>query len=178
MTLKKCSSCKLEKATELFNKDRSSKDGFNGRCKECDRAKYLANKERYAENGATWYAANKERKNASTKRYYEENRELRLAKTKQNRKDRVLSNILRERAIDNIRCRRRVATKLLATPKWSESDKIAILYRKASELGMEVDHVVPLKSSLVCGLHCWHNLQLLDRSINISKGNRHWPDMP
>lgn len=64
------------------------------------------------------------------------------------------------------------------TPQWGEMDKMRVVYRKAQELGMQVDHVVPLRHKLVCGLHCWWNLQLLTRSENSRKKNRAWPDMP
>lgn len=63
-------------------------------------------------------------------------------------------------------------------PAWGRPDMIAIVYRKAQELGLEVDHVVPLKSKRVSGLHVWWNLQLLDQSHNKAKNNRLWPDMP
>ena len=67
---------------------------------------------------------------------------------------------------------------LLATPRWAEYDAMSIVYSKAAELGLHVDHVVPLKSDVVCGLHVHANLQLLDKSLNSSKNNRSWPDMP
>jgi hypothetical protein len=41
-----------------------------------------------------------------------------------------------------------------------------------------VDHVVPLKSKLVCGLHVPANMQILPGADNSAKGNRYWPDMP
>ena len=53
-----------------------------------------------------------------------------------------------------------------------------LVYEKAREFGMAVDHVVPITSDFVSGLHCWHNLQLLTKSENSSKLNRFWPDMP
>lgn len=44
---------------------------------------------------------------------------------------------------------------------------------------------MPLKNCVVCGeefkargLHCEDNLQILPALDNLSKGNRHWPDMP
>lgn len=43
---------------------------------------------------------------------------------------------------------------------------------------MEVDHIVPIKSDIVCGLHCIDNFQLMTREDNARKGNRFWPDMP
>ena len=36
----------------------------------------------------------------------------------------------------------------------------------------EVDHVVPLQSKFVCGLHCEANLQVITKSKNASKCNR------
>lgn len=79
--------------------------------------------------------------------------------------------------------RRRVA-KTQAIPGWADAEAMLTLYLKAKELSpvfgveLNVDHVVPLKSPIVCGLHTEHNLQLLEKGDNIRKGNRHWPDMP
>ncbi len=67
---------------------------------------------------------------------------------------------------------------LSSVPPWSQSDQINTLYQKAKEFGMEVDHVVPLVSNRVCGLHVWHNLQLLVLQENRRKSNQTWPDMP
>ena len=73
---------------------------------------------------------------------------------------------------------KRRASKLMATPSWSEADQIRLIYARSAQLGLEVDHVVPLYNDLVSGLHVHANLQLLAASCNRSKGNRHWPDMP
>lgn len=41
-----------------------------------------------------------------------------------------------------------------------------------------VDHIIPLQSLLVCGLHCGFNLRVIPAEENIKKGNRWWDDMP
>lgn len=65
-----------------------------------------------------------------------------------------------------------------AAPLWGEEGRIRVVYGKAREYGFEVDHIVPLNHPLVCGLHVWANLQLLDRNLNRAKRNKTWPDMP
>jgi hypothetical protein len=71
-----------------------------------------------------------------------------------------------------------------ATPGWGCPTATAVLYAQAKVLSavfgvdLEVDHVVPIHSKIVCGLHCTDNLQLLASDDNTAKGNRHWPDMP
>lgn len=65
-----------------------------------------------------------------------------------------------------------------ATPSWADLNAIGDVYMEAFYMQMQVDHIVPLKNPLVCGLHVWDNMQLLTPSENNRKGNRHWPDMP
>ena len=65
-----------------------------------------------------------------------------------------------------------------AKPKWENENKILKYYKMAKKLGLEVDHIVPINSKLVCGLHCLDNFQFLNRKDNASKGNRYWPNMP
>ena len=56
-------------------------------------------------------------------------------------------------------------------PAWANKEKIAALYKEAKEKGLTVDHIVPLSSRLVCGLHCEQNMQLLSAEDNRKKGN-------
>lgn len=78
----------------------------------------------------------------------------------------------------------RRAYKLRATPSWSEHSEIQAIYERARRISLEtgieyhVDHIVPLKSDIVCGLHCLANLQILEGRENLSKNNRRWPQMP
>lgn len=68
-----------------------------------------------------------------------------------------------------------------ATPDWLSSvDKFRMrtIYRDAKARGLTVDHIVPLRSSLVCGLHVPWNLQIISDADNQRKGNKYWPDCP
>lgn len=72
---------------------------------------------------------------------------------------------------------RRQATKLNATPAWADLVAIRAVYEEAArrrDAGepCEVDHIVPLRSKLVCGLHVVANLRLVTPFANKSKGNR------
>ena len=68
----------------------------------------------------------------------------------------------------------RRATKLQATPRWltqEHKEEMKQFYINCPE-GFDVDHIVPLKSDIVCGLHVPWNLQYLPSIENRSKGNR------
>jgi hypothetical protein len=65
-----------------------------------------------------------------------------------------------------------------AMPPWADRTAIAAIYLDARRRGLEVDHVVPLRHPLVCGLHVAANLQPTSSFDNRTKGNRWWPDMP
>lgn len=81
-------------------------------------------------------------------------------------------------------CRRRQASKRNATPTWADRAAIQAVYKLARELehktGLphEVDHIVPLTSKVVSGLHVAANLQVLPRKLHRAKSNRFWLDMP
>jgi hypothetical protein len=79
---------------------------------------------------------------------------------------------------------RRKAERLRATPIWANQFFIEEAYdlaqRRSHVTGCKwhVDHIVPLRSPLVCGLHVENNLQVIPAKHNMVKGNRHWPHMP
>lgn len=80
---------------------------------------------------------------------------------------------------DAMRSRERRARTLKAIPIWADRWYIKLFYDLAKQeehrtgKKVHVDHIVPLKSNYVCGLHCPHNLQLLYMEDNLSKGNRY-----
>ena len=178
--MKRCSKCHVEKPKNAFNirKDRTS--GLQSRCRECLGAAFSTyhakNSKALCEKRAAYVKANAAEIKVKQAAYHEANRD-------------ALNAYYREYAKRNpqkrqaIRVARR-AKKLQAYPAWANKTYIALFYEQArlesARLGIEVhvDHIVPLVSSLVCGLHCEHNLQLLSASANLTKSNRLWPDMP
>lgn len=75
-------------------------------------------------------------------------------------------------------CAKWNAAKLQACPVWVDWDALQTIYREAVRVTREtgikhdVDHIVPLQSPVVCGLHVPWNLQILTRSENARKSNR------
>lgn len=78
----------------------------------------------------------------------------------------------------------RFAAKMRAIPVWSERFIVGEIYDLAvrrslgTGIAWHVDHVVPLRSRLVCGLHCESNLRVIPGIENMRKNNKTWPDMP
>lgn len=131
-----------------------------------------ANKDRANAARDAWSAANPDRVAQIKRSWYERNRSAAVSNAKAWKADNP-GNAAEERA-----------KKRQATPAWADRSLMADIYELARiytvALGrpFHVDHVVPLRSSLVCGLHAHTNLQVLPGSENIAKGNRRWPDMP
>ena len=65
-----------------------------------------------------------------------------------------------------------------ATPAWANKEDIRKIYQRAYELSKEtgikyeVDHIDPLTSDLVCGLHVPENLQIITLEENRQKYNK------
>lgn len=74
-------------------------------------------------------------------------------------------------------CRLRQTRKMQATPSWADLTAIKAVYRQAVALrkatgeAWHVDHDIPLKHPLVCGLHVPANLRVIPARENQSKGN-------
>ena len=66
-------------------------------------------------------------------------------------------------------------------PSWANTEAINQIYLEArrltNETGIkhEVDHIIPLNHTLVCGLHCQQNLQILTKQQNQHKTNTFIP---
>jgi len=155
---------------------------------------YYKNKSKINEQGKLYREKNKEKMKELYKNYYENNREYKLEYSKKYRelnKEYILKKrkeyddgewrtVYKEKnkgIYANYAANRRFSKKE-ATPIWSELDKIKILYEKCkwlesiTGLKYHVDHIIPLNHPDVCGLHVWANLQILEASLNCSKGNK------
>lgn len=199
--MKTCTTCKEEKEISCFYKKRNSHEA---ECKVCKNRKsaerraadptfYLRDRataaKRLAENpelaqqkreyAADYYQKNRSKCDEHTRNWYKNNPDKRLA----------MHQRWQQANLDVVRfhSNKRRAMKLKATPTWADSEwdqfvvaeayHLAILREQASNIVWHVDHIVPLQSELVCGLHCASNLQVITAFENISKNNRYWPDM-
>lgn len=173
--MKICCSCNVEKSFDLFNKRSASADGYQGRCRECEKSYKLERADLETSRQAGWYLKNKSKKNESSRSWYLKNKDSVAKRSSMWLK----SNPIKSRQINA----RKKATKLRATPSWADKDLIAGMYEVANlfrraGVQMEVDHIVPLKGKTVSGFHTHDNLQLMVRKENASKNNLFWQDMP
>lgn len=140
--------------------------------------------EKTRESGRRSAAKNRERIGkyvAAHQKAHPEQGRARMAKWRANNLDRARERVrVFMNAHPEFNAKRRAR---LAMPAWANAKKIAEMYearRFAQECfwqPIHVDHIVPLNSPLVCGLHCEENLQLLPGAENSRKHNRRWPDM-
>lgn len=138
--------------------------------------RYDAEPERFRANVAAWSRKNPERAKEIGRSSYWKNRERALAGLRRYKAENP--EVLKLLEL------KRMLAKQQAHPAWANSFFIGEAYRlaklreKVCGGKWHVDHVVPLQSKLVCGLHVEHNLQVIPDRVNMRKSNRHWPDMP
>lgn len=71
-----------------------------------------------------------------------------------------------------------IVARIRATPEWADFKAIRAVYRKCAErerftgIKHQVDHVVPLQSDWVCGLHVAANLRVIPAITNGQKSNK------
>lgn len=177
MTTRFCLSCSTEKPSADFYQS------YKTQCRQCLKAKaephkqqkcaYVAQwKRQNPERVRQWFECNKEHRRAWGRQYYARTPEFRQRRAAYSA-DWVQRNMHRVRAYSA----KREAQELQATPAWADHAAIVAIYFKSYRLTREtgikheVDHIVPLRSALVCGLHCAHNLQILTAVENRRKSN-------
>jgi hypothetical protein len=152
--------------------------------KAAERAYYQLNREKILERVAAKYiphprvrsCKSKLERAAQNKAWHEANRERRLHQKRE-------WNARNTHKLSAYSAQRRAAL-LQATPTWAnrffieQAFDIAIVRTQVTGIRWEVDHIIPLISDSVCGLHVEHNLQVIPMVVNRSKGNQHWPGQP
>lgn len=122
------------------------------------KAWYERNREAVVHRSRTWFRENKDRALANSKAWAEKNK-AEVAQYRRNRKRRVLDR----------------------TPSWfSDLDRFVLeeayllaIHRKlVTGVDWHIDHMIPLYSRSVSGLHCWTNIQVIPAFMNLMKQNK------
>lgn len=141
-----------------------------------ERQRYASSIENQRKKNRAYHANNRRRMNEKSRIY----RQANLERMRKLSRDWHSANIKK----DYVRNAARRAQREEARPKWANAffmEEIYDLARRrtlATGMSWHVDHIVPLRNSLVCGLHVEHNLRVIPSKENMAKGNRYWPDMP
>jgi hypothetical protein len=156
----------------------ASQDGLSYFCRPCGREKARAwralNREAHRASVLEWQKKNRDRVNRRSKNYRDRNASRRAEVVRgwnERNQDKRAAAVARRRG-------------KLVTPAWANKSEINKFYAEAKRLEREtgikyhVDHIVPLNSGLVCGLHVESNLQVIPAKENVLKRNLAWPDMP
>lgn len=138
--------------------------------KEVERLWRIKNKETINARIAAWAKANPHRGKERTARYrkrYPDKQKEQYQKLK-----------LENPSVLTAKCARRRAMKKNAHVEWANQFFIGEIYHlaklrtKATGFKWEVDHIYPLQSDLVCGLHVENNLQVVPLKVNRAKQNK------
>lgn len=176
----------------MCNISKTYPTGVRNTCIECvklqrriDRVKH---QDHIKQKLAEWRAANKDYTAAYGKQYRASSHgcAVRQQSYVKNRNQKRTYDKHRWKSDETVRarhaaiCAKRRALLLKATPPWfyQEEEAVQRLYAECANVsattGVEhqVDHMVPVQSEIVCGLHCLANLQIITATENQSKGNR------
>jgi hypothetical protein len=188
-----CTVCQRRLAFSHFAAKKTGRFGLCATCRDCnakrneqyriDKAGDIAlqraqhrerNREKLAAESKDWARKNPEKVKANCHRYARLNvdrrREYNAAWQRAN------ADVLRP--YYNEKSRRRFAARLRASPEWADKKAVLRIYQECQRISVEtgilhhVDHIVPLVSPLVCGLHVEYNLQILPAAENLSKSNK------
>ena len=142
--MRTCTKCKQEKPTIDFSVRKNRKSGFKSWCKSCESKSVIERRDLQK-----W--------NEYQRQYYQQNRFIYIQNANKRHRIKKQSclkldefNTLWMKELYDLAQRRTITTK---TP-W------------------EVDHIIPLRNKIVCGLHVPWNMQVVTRSENRTKSNK------
>ncbi len=173
---KSCLQCKKERNERTPVKEKNS---------TTRKARYVRNKEKEIRQTKEYREARKDWHKAYLKEYQSKNSE-RIAKRKAEyylrNKERIQQRCkyyrVQNQADYNCYSRTRRLARLNRTPKWANISKIKEIYKKCKEISLNtgvlhhVDHIIPIISPLVSGLHVENNLQIIPAVDNLRKSNK------
>lgn len=193
---------------EQKEKNREAVRRYRQKHKDAIAARRKANSDKRQAEAKAYYQANRELILERNRKNYESNKDAKLQKQKAFRdanKD-LISERQRGYRISNgesIRSSERRSKKCwreqnphlvaelsarhrahLSRSLWgdrlliAEAYELAKLRTKMTGIRWEVDHIVPLNSGLVCGLHVEDNLRVIPMVVNRTKSNKFWPGHP
>ena len=164
--MKACVDCKKELPMDSFPASPNCKDGRRRYCKACMKIRRapqrLSTKEEHYARNKEWAAKNLDRVRAIKRKY---NQSLTLDQKRSAKARCVARNPIKYRAA--VSSRR--AHLRQATPPWVSARELEAVYILAGLLGLTVDHIIPIRGKVVCGLHVPWNMQLLPVSENSRK---------
>jgi hypothetical protein len=194
---KKCTSCGWIKPIDSFHRRPYPRQDRQASCNSCrgvKQKKYLASiteeeKHRQKLVRQKWKSENKDKVKEAARISNAKNptRGMDWAKNNKDRM-RALCKKWRDMNPDKIGARNSTyrMSKLNGSTSWepeldefvvSEAYLLSSIRSRLFGTKYAVDHIVPLVSEKVCGLHNAYNLSVITLSENVRKSNRFWPDM-
>lgn len=182
-----------------FQRLKKAKDGYNGRCSECISARRFAwmqgatretqrdkavirreaTREEARVRERTRYQLEGDRIRARNNAWHHSNKEMRSLYNfiwRCENPERVAGYNTTPATRAKIAKRR--AALLRAIPPWADFGAIRAVYEEcvarvqSTGVPHHVDHVVPLQSPIVSGLHVHYNLEVVPAVDNLAKGNK------
>lgn len=171
-----CSGCQHVKVIELFNNDKSTKDGKTRQCKACQKARARANykKTKSSKYHQKYYKARREKLLDRHKDYYANNKEDILSKQAKYRNTKKGKAVMKK-AHDKRK-------ELIANNKGTPYTRWEIIERDSDDNGtticqichkpienlsdIHIDHIIPIAQG---GLDCKENVRAVHVTCNLSR---------
>lgn len=175
----RCLECSKEQAAkyrsnhaeEVSRRARQFREDNRDFIRERERRYYNENLEDYRNTGLRYRRKNRKKAKRKAKEYYDTNTEH----CRKVRREYARNNRGRLNALES----KRRAQKIKATPAWADHEAMVKIYEECKRITdatgeqYHVDHIIPLQSDIVCGLHCEDNLRIIPKEDNLRKRNSH-----
>jgi hypothetical protein len=185
LVARECVECKEFLCISNYSRHAGTNLGYNTRCKPCMKTPYKLEKvnkrvrelrkenpKKYLEKKREYKAKNKERIAQVDKIWQANNKETihkHSNNWKKKNKPRVY-NYIKQREMKIKGCSLKLSKE--------SNNEIKSFYKECQSLNAnsnkkyQVDHIIPITSDIICGLHVPWNLQILTKSENSSKKNK------